>query len=117
LDVIDLPSGQVGSVAAVPGIARGLALHAGHAFVGLSKPRPSLQDVPIVERRETLQCGLCVIDLASGSTVAALEFQRGVEEVFDVQVLPDVTFPYISGPDAERDTGKPLWTVPPGGTK
>ena len=30
-----------------------------------------------------------------------------------VQVLPGITFPYISGPAAETDTGQPLWTVPP----
>jgi hypothetical protein len=41
-----------------------------------------------------------------------LEFQTGVEEIFDVQVLPGITFPYLSGPWAERDTGQPLWTVP-----
>ena len=32
---------------------------------------------------------------------------------FDVQVLPGITFPYVSGPWADRDTGQPLWTVPP----
>ncbi len=37
----------------------------------------------------------------------------GVEEVFDVQVLPGTISPHISGPWADRDTGRPLWTVPP----
>jgi uncharacterized protein (TIGR03032 family) len=117
LDVADPSSGRVEAVATVPGVARGLALHAGHAFIGLSKARPSLEGVPVVEKRETLQCGLWVVDLHTGSAVAHLEFRSGVEEVFDVQVLPDLTFPYISGPDAERDTGHPLWTVPPESTR
>jgi len=36
-----------------------------------------------------------------------------VEETFDVQVLPGIVLPYVSGPSAEMDTGQPLWTVPP----
>jgi hypothetical protein len=54
-----------------------------------------------------------VIDLQTGAVAAQLEFSTGVEEVFDVQVLPGIVFPYVSGPAAEIDTGQPLWTVPP----
>jgi hypothetical protein len=54
-----------------------------------------------------------VVDVRTGTHVAQLEFQTGVEEIFDVQVLPGITFPHISGPRAERDTGQPLWTIPP----
>ena len=97
----------------LPGVARGLALHGGFAFVGLSKARPTLEGVPIVARRDELQCGLWVVDLRTGAVAAHLEFRTGVEEIFDVQVLPGITFPYVSGPWAERDTGQPLWTVPP----
>jgi uncharacterized protein (TIGR03032 family) len=113
LDVVDPVGGQLPAVAAVPGVARGLALHGGHAFVGLSKARPSLEGVPIVEHREQLKCGLAMVDLRTGNQTALLEFQTGVEEIFDVQVLPGITFPFLSGPWAQQDTGQPLWTVPP----
>jgi uncharacterized protein (TIGR03032 family) len=103
----------VTTVAELSGVARGLALHGGFAFVGLSKARPTLEGVPIVERRDQLKCGLAIVDLRTGSQVALLEFQTGVEEIFDVQVLPGITFPYVSGPWAERDSSQPLWTVPP----
>lgn len=113
LDVVDPATGRVDLVAGVPGVARGLALHGGFAFVGLSKARPTLEGVSVVAHRDELKCGLSVVDLRSGELTAHLEFRTGVEEVFDVQVLPWVTFPYVSGPWAERDTGQPLWTVPP----
>jgi len=113
LDVVDPSTGKVTSVAELPGVARGLALHGGLAFVGLSKARPTLEGVPIIARRDQLQCGLFVVDLRTGARVAHLEFLTGVKEVFDVQVLPGITFPYISGPWADRDVGQPLWTVPP----
>jgi uncharacterized protein (TIGR03032 family) len=114
LDAVDPLTGQIRAVAEVPGIARGLALYGGYAFVGLSKARPSLEGVPIVDRRDLLKCGLVVVDLRTGGVAGQLEFHTGVEEIFDVQVLPGITFPYVSGPWAERDTGQPLWTVPPG---
>ena len=97
----------------LPGVVRGLALHGGFAFVGLSKARPTLEGVPIAARRDELQCGLWAVDLTTGSVTAHLAFNTGVEEIFDVQVLPGIISPYISGPRAERDTGQPLWTVPP----
>jgi uncharacterized protein (TIGR03032 family) len=106
-------TGQVSAVAELPGVARGLALHGGFAFVGLSRARPTLEGVPIVARRDRLRCGLWVVHVRTGAVAAHLEFRTGVEEIFDVQVLPGITFPYVSGPWAERDRGQPLWTVPP----
>ncbi|HSZ54100.1 MAG TPA: TIGR03032 family protein [Tepidisphaeraceae bacterium] len=113
LDVADSQTGQVTTVAPVPGVARGLALYGGYALVGLSKARPTLEGVPIVARRDPLRCGLWLIDLRIGAIAAHLEFSTGVEEIFDVQVLPGIVFPYISGPSAVNDTGQPLWTIPP----
>jgi uncharacterized protein (TIGR03032 family) len=113
LDRVDPTTGQVEAVAELPGVARGLALYGGFAFVGLSKARTTLHGVPIVQHRDQLQCGLAVVDPQTGRIAAQLEFRTGVEEVFDVQVLPGITFPYLSGPWPERDAGAPLWTVPP----
>ncbi len=113
LDAVDPATGHITEQAHLPGIARGLALHGDFAFIGLSKPRPSLEGVPIVADRDRLQCGLWVVNWRTGDVIAQLIFHGGVEELFDVQVLPGVAFPYLSGPWAERDRGQPLWTVPP----
>jgi uncharacterized protein (TIGR03032 family) len=113
LAVVHPLTGQINAVAPLPGIARGLGLYGGFAFVGLSRARPTLEGVPIVARRDELRCGLWVVDLQTGAVAAHLEFSTGVEEIFDVQVLPGIVFPYVSGPWAERDSGQSLWTVPP----
>ena len=113
LAMADAKTGAVTSVAPVLGISRGLAIHDGYAFIGLSKARPSLEGVPIVAEREKLRCGLWVLNLQTGTVAAHLEFHTGVEEIFDVQVLPGIVSPYISGPAAAQDTGEPLWTIPP----
>jgi hypothetical protein len=117
LDAVQLSSQCVDVVATVPGIARGLALHDGFAFIGLSNARPSLDGVPIVEHRENLKCGVLVADVRRGTQVGLLEFHTGVEEVFDVQILPEIRSPYISGPLADRDSGPAPWTVPPAFTQ
>jgi uncharacterized protein (TIGR03032 family) len=108
----DPKSGQVTAVAPLPGVGRGLALCGRYAFVGLSRARPTLEGVPVVARREDLRCGLWVVELRTGTTAAHLEFNTGVEEIFDVQVLPGIVSPFVSGPSAETDTGQPFWTVP-----
>ena len=113
LAVADPKTGQITSVAPVPGVSRGLAIHNGYAFIGLSKARPTLEEVPVVADRDKLRCGLWVIDLRSGVIAAHLEFSTGVEEIFDVQILSGIVSPYISGPAAEKDVGTPLWTIPP----
>jgi hypothetical protein len=88
-------------------------LHGGYAFAGISKARPTLEGVPVVAERDKLRCGVWVVDLQSGAIAGHLAFATGVEEVFDVQVLPGIVAPYVSGPAAEKDAGQPLWTVPP----
>ena len=113
LDLVDPSNGKVTNVAKLPGVVRGLTFHRGLAFVGLSKARQTLEGVPIVSRPELLQCGLTVLDLESGTIVGNLEFHSGVNEVFDIQVLPGISFPYISGPLAEQNSRQPLWTIPP----
>jgi uncharacterized protein (TIGR03032 family) len=113
LSVADPHTGQITPVARVPGVSRGLALHGGYAFVGLSKARPTLEGVPVVAGRNKLRCGLWVIDLKTGTIASHLEFTTGVEEIFDVRLLPGVLSPYISGPAADKDVGAPLWTIPP----
>jgi uncharacterized protein (TIGR03032 family) len=116
LATVDSQTGQVTAVARLPGVSRGLAIHGGYAFIGLSKARPTLEDVPIVADRDKLRCGLWVVDLRTGTIAAHLEFSTGVEEIFDVQVLPGIVSPYISGPAADKDIGAPLWTIPPSAT-
>jgi uncharacterized protein (TIGR03032 family) len=104
LQRVDLANGQRDVVAALPGYTRGLAIHNGLAFVGLSRIRETavFGGVPLAEFHDQLKCGVGVVDLATGTTIATLEFTTAVEEIFDVQVLPDVRCPALSGPDTSE---------------
>src|SRR5262249_28759907 len=114
LVTVDPATGVVSAVAEQPGYARGLALFGSYAFVGQSKIRETATfgGLPIEGRRESLRCGVGAVDLTAGRHVAHLEFKSGVDEIFDVQVLPGVRLPAVSGPFPGRDGMPMIWTVP-----
>lgn len=86
---VDPDTGKRDTVAELPGFTRGLAFAGPYAFVGLSQVREKLFDgLPLAQRLATRECGIRVIDLRNGATVALLRFEGRVEEIFDVQVLP-----------------------------
>jgi uncharacterized protein (TIGR03032 family) len=111
LEQVDLATGRRQTVAAVPGYARGLALHRGLAFVGLSRIRETATfgGAPIAAYRDQLKCGVGVIELSTGNTVATLQFANGVEEIFDVQVLSGTRCPSLGG---SGDAGGQCWVLP-----
>ncbi len=114
LVLADTQHGRITTVSELPGYTRGLAMMGSFAFVGLSRIRETstFGGLPIADRRDTLKCGVAVVDLVSGGQMALLEFHTGVEEIFDVQILPGIRSPVMSGPHPHLD-GKPaIWTVP-----
>jgi uncharacterized protein (TIGR03032 family) len=112
---VDPLSGKIETVARLDGYTRGLALHGRFAFVGLSKIRETsvFGGIPIAEDRDRLRCGVQVIDLTTGLSVAGLYFNSGVEEIFDVKLLPGVRCPGLSGPLPDADGTPPIWLAPP----
>jgi protein O-GlcNAc transferase len=114
LEVVDVASGQRNTVATMPGYTRGLAFAGPLAFVGLSRIRETavFGGVPIAERRDELKCGVGVVNLQTGQTIATLEFETGVEEIFDVQLIPNARCAYLCGPRPDQDEGQDIWIVP-----
>ncbi len=94
---------------------RGLAFHGPIAFVGLSKIRESavFGGLPIGARADELRCGVAAVDLRTGRSVAWFQFSAGIDEVFDVQVIPNTRLAKISGPNHTDDGDAAVWLVPP----
>jgi uncharacterized protein (TIGR03032 family) len=111
LERVDPENGDREEVAVLPGYARGLAFHDDLAFVGLSKIRETVifGRVPIAAYSEQLKCGVGVIDLRTGATVATLQFANGVEEIFDVQIAPGTRSPTFGGSPIDGDE---VWLLP-----
>ena len=84
-------------VATLPGFTRGLDFYGNLAFVGLSKVRETavFSCIPLTQDTFDRICGVYVIDITNGQTVAFLRFESGVEEIFSVNLLPGIRFPAI----------------------
>ncbi len=111
LETLDPTNGHREVVCELPGYTRGLSIVGSLAFVGLSKVRlaSDWDGVPIAKHPDQLKCGVWVIDLKSGNVAGRFEFLTGAGELFDVQLLPGVSHPFLSGPLEDN----PLWTVKP----
>jgi uncharacterized protein (TIGR03032 family) len=102
LGVLNLSSGRYECLAELPGFTRGLDFYGHLAFVGLSQVRESavFSGIPIAERAlAERNCGVWVVDIRTGQTVAFLRFEEAVQEVFAVQVLPGLRYPEIAPDD------------------
>ncbi len=115
LSIVDLQSGQLQPVARLPGYTRGLAFFGNYAFVGLSRIRETniFGGLPIGENPDALNCGLGIVDITSGRTIATLRFKTGVEELFAIDVIPNIRNPKIVGPSPVKGEDEEVWIVPP----
>lgn len=114
---VDRASGTLETVESVPGYTRGLAFHGQFAFIGLSRIRETnvFGGLPIGERREELHCGLAIVDLTTGRTVATFQFLSGVEEIFAVDVIAGHLNPAFGGATTEGQSQE-IWVVPAAAT-
>jgi uncharacterized protein (TIGR03032 family) len=94
---IDHRTGAISTVAELPGFTRGLAFAGNLAFVGLSQVRESAAfgSIPITERAAERICGVWVVDIDTGSTVAWLRFDGDVNEIFALELARGLRSPSI----------------------
>jgi uncharacterized protein (TIGR03032 family) len=95
-------AGEFHPVAFCPGFLRGLALHGGYAFVGLSKPRYErfeglALDQKLADADSEPWCGVQVIELKTGACVHWFRIDGAVTELYDLAVVPDVIQPMSLG--------------------
>ena len=99
LGFVNLSTGRYECVAELSGFTRGLDVFSNLAFVGLSQVRESavFSGIPIAERAlAERNCGVWVVYMRAGRTVAFLRFEDAVQEVFAVQVLPGLRYPELA---------------------
>lgn len=112
---VDLSNGEFEPVCFLNGFARGLTFHGRYAVIGVSRPRKEkiFTGLPLQDRlaREKLdsQCYVAVIDLDSGQIVHRLDVEGGLQELYDIQLVPEVQRPRAvsTHPDA---LVKDMWT-------
>jgi len=116
LSVVNEVSRTLDHVALLPGFTRGLDFYGPYAFIGLSQVRESavFSGIPITDRlkEDERMCGLWIVDVRNGQTVAFLRFDSGVQEVFAVQVLPNQRFPEILTEDVNEELLENSFVLP-----
>ena len=107
LSTVDVKTGKLETVAELPGFTRGLDFHGQFAFIGLSQVRETaaFSGIPISEPGQDRECGVWVVDLRTGTTVAFLRFSGSVQEIFAVHVLPHCRHPELINEDHELIAG------------
>lgn len=97
LATVDLASGQLNTTITLPGFTRGIDFWGSLAFIGLSQVRETavFSGIPLTENLAERICGVWVVNIETGQTIAFLKFEDAVQEIFAVRVLPQIRFPEI----------------------
>ncbi len=93
---IDPNTGKYDVVAEVPGFVRGMAKYDDYLFIGTSKLRKkssTFKHLDIAEKADA--AGVTVVQLSTGKVVAQLQWLVSVDEIYDVQILPNASRPNI----------------------
>ncbi|AMV41025.1 TIGR03032 family protein [Planctomyces sp. SH-PL62] len=95
---VDPDTGKYEAIAVLPGFTRGLDFCGPLAFIGLSQVRESavFSGIDVAERPLAERCcGVWVVNIETGRTVAFVKFEDAVQEIFAVQALPGMRHPDV----------------------
>ncbi len=105
LGYVDLQTGRFESIIQLDGFTRGMEIIGNLAFIGLSQVRETavFSNIQITERLKESQrtCGVWVVDLTRGETIAFLKFEDAVQEIFAVVALPGIRYPDLINDNLE----------------
>ncbi|MCB0319429.1 MAG: TIGR03032 family protein [Bdellovibrionales bacterium] len=110
---VDPKDGTRTVVQRFPGFLRGLSFYDRLAFVGLCKIREKAEfgGLPVESMYPELKCAVYVIDIETAEILGFIEFTKGIEELFDIDLLPGIRNPHIIG--FEEDTVDGIMILPP----
>ncbi len=101
IGTVDVAGQKYVPLAELPGFTRGLDFWDRYAFIGLSQVRETaiFSGLPLTERSQERSCGVWVVDIVTGETVAFVKFEDALQEIFAVQVVPNTRFPELINDD------------------
>jgi len=108
---VDTEKGTYEIINKLNGFIRGMAKCDDYLFVCLSRLRKNsstFKDLPIAEK--ATHSGVTVLHLPTGAIVARLMYESSVDEIFDIQIIPNMRRPGIL--NTQGDTYKLALTTP-----
>ena len=96
LATVDIYSGEVTTIATLPGFTRGLSFLDNYAFIGLSQVRESVfSELPVTQTKDERNCGVWVVDIRTGNIIGLVKFEGVIQEIFDVSVMRNAVWPRL----------------------
>ena len=93
---IDTQTGNIEIITKLNGFVRGLCKIGEYAFVGLSKLRKNSSTFAKLKIADkAVHAGIAIIHLPTGAFMGEIKYQMSVDEIYDVQVLPNILRPGI----------------------
>ncbi len=95
---------QVETIIEVPGFTRGMDFYGPLMFVGLSKVRAAdvTNPAPLAKKYDETFSGIRIINLEDNTEVAFINFTGNVDQIYDIAVIPDCSFPELIEPSHPR---------------
>lgn len=93
---VNTQTGSYEIIKQLNGFVRGMAKYGDYVFIGLSRLRKNastFKNLPIAQKAK--YAGIVIIHLPTGAKVAELQYQTSVDEIYDVQILPELRRPGI----------------------
>lgn len=98
----DKENNKLTTIKKLPAFVRGLAIYKDFLFVGKSKLRENSSIFGKLEiAKEDIKPGISIIHLPSKAIVGEINYLNSVEEIYDVQIIPQYTRPNIVNPESE----------------
>ena len=93
---MDVKTGKYDVVTQLNGFVRGLCKQDDYVFIGLSKLRKSSSTFGKLEIADrALAAGVAVVHLPTGALVGEIRYHASVDEIYDVQIIPNYLRPGI----------------------
>jgi uncharacterized protein (TIGR03032 family) len=100
---VDVQTGKYDVVNRLKGFVRGLAKYGDYVFIGLSRLRKNSSTFAKLKIADEANFGgIAVVHLPTGAYVGEIRYKASVDEIYDVQVLPDMLRPGILNTQREE---------------
>lgn len=97
-------TGVCEDIAELPGFTRGMDFYGPVLFVGLSKVRQAdvTRPAPLAQKYAETFSGIWLLNIEDKTRIGQIKFTGNVDQIYDVAVIPDCSFPELIEPSHPR---------------
>ena len=93
---VEVSTGKTTEIINLNGFVRGLSYHQEYLFIGLSKLRKNSSTFAKLDIADKANyAGIAIVHLPTGSFCGEIKYHNSVDEIYDIEVVPDLLRPNI----------------------